>query len=52
MPHYGDERYEVKFQTILDKWRNKGYQMLPLKNSQVLVIQDDKEEVKEVLIPS
>jgi len=45
LPHYGEEKYKAKFQIIVDKWTAKGYDMLPLRNDQVLAISKDKEEI-------
>jgi dipeptidase E len=51
LPHYGEEKYKAKFQIIMDKWAAKGYDMLPLRNDQVLVISKDKEEILSTTSP-
>lgn len=50
-PHYGEEKYKVKFQTIMDRWIAKGFDVLPLRNDQVLVINGGKEEVLPTISP-
>lgn len=48
LPHYGEAKYEQKFATIVKKWSGKGHELLLLRNSEVLVVTDDKEEVLSV----
>ncbi|MCX6732665.1 MAG: Type 1 glutamine amidotransferase-like domain-containing protein [Candidatus Roizmanbacteria bacterium] len=45
MPHYGEQKYQHKFDDIMKRWRGKGYEVVPLRNDQVYIIQGDKEEV-------
>lgn len=44
LPHYGEDKYKLKFQNIIEKWVKKGYNILPLRNDQVLVVQGDTEK--------
>lgn len=48
LPHYGEAKYEEKFAFVVKKWKAKGQNLLLLRNSEVLVVTDDKEEVMKV----
>ncbi len=50
-PHYGEEKYKAKFQTIMDRWIAKGFDALPLRNDQALVISENKEEILSTTSP-
>lgn len=45
LPHYGEEKYKLKFQNIVKRWMGKGYEVLPLRNDQVLIVQGDSEKI-------
>jgi dipeptidase E len=46
LPHYGEAKYEQKFATIVKDWKEKGHELLLLRNSEVLVVTDNSEEVQ------
>lgn len=48
LPHYGEAKYEQRFAGIVKKWKEKGHELLLLRNSEVLVITNDKEEVRSI----
>lgn len=51
LPHFGEEKYKSKFENIIERWRNKKYDVLPLRNDQALIIQGNREEVVSTTSP-
>lgn len=45
LPHYGEEKYKLKFQNVIEKWRKKGHEILTLRNDQALVVEDNIEKI-------
>lgn len=48
LPHYGEAKYEHKFASLVKEWKEKGHELLLLRNSEVLVVTDDREKVLSV----
>lgn len=48
LPHYGDEQYKKKYEVIMKKWKNKGYEMKLLTNRQAIIVHGDKCKIVEV----
>ncbi|MFZ2026324.1 MAG: Type 1 glutamine amidotransferase-like domain-containing protein [Microgenomates group bacterium] len=48
LPHYGEAKYEQRFTGIVKKWKEKGHELLLLRNSEVLVVNNDKEKVQSI----
>lgn len=46
LPHYGEAKYEQKFTTIVKEWKEKGQELLLLRNSEALVVTGNSEEVQ------
>jgi len=50
LPHYDDVKYIIQYQKIMKKWKNKKYEIRPLKNNQSLIINNDTVKVMETHI--
>lgn len=42
LPHYGEAKYESKFQNITAKWSKKGFKVTTLTNNQVYIVDGKK----------
>ncbi|MBU2103379.1 MAG: peptidase E, partial [Candidatus Omnitrophica bacterium] len=47
LPHYGEEKYLERFNRIINKWKNKGYKIVPITNEQMVVVNGEKYEIIE-----
>jgi len=41
MPHYGDEDYKEVYETVLEKWKDRGYELKLLTNTEALIVEGD-----------
>lgn len=48
LPHYGEPKYEERFQRIINKWIKRQYRIQTLSNSQVIVVKDDEMKIVSV----
>jgi len=40
LPHYGEPKYEKRFQNIIAKWKNKSYKIQTLTNNQAVTVEE------------
>jgi len=48
LPHYGDPKYDVRLNKIINKWKNKGYKIITLTNDQAIIVEGDSQKIVEV----
>lgn len=47
LPHYGEEKYKKKHELIIEKWKNKGFELKLLTNQQAIIVNNDRTKVVE-----
>lgn len=47
LPHYGEPKYEKRFQSIIAKWKDKGYKIQTLTNNQVITVEKNITKVMD-----
>lgn len=42
LPHYGNKKYEKKYQKIMNKFGNKGLKLITLTDKQAIIVEGNK----------
>lgn len=45
MPHYGDADYEEVYKEVLEKWKDRGYELKLLTNNEALIAEGDTSRI-------
>lgn len=48
LPHFGDEKYKQKYKTIINEWKDRGYELKLLTNNQAIIVNGNSYKIVEV----
>lgn len=48
LPHYGEPKYEKRFQRIINKWTKRKYRIQALTNNQAIILKDYEMKIVSV----